>query len=173
MHATTGGLGGLGQLLVESDTPLRRVELDVLDDDNKDIYWERSDRFDMVVDFRFTQPALDAFARVIEAWVAHFLNLKTRVEPRQSVKDEQWTWHIGLDKEANQILNTLYEGEDLPEEDGQRIVALFRMWVEDEGAVIESMRSKPVYLGLAMTNEKIIKMKPQNLLTNMPLLQES
>lgn len=173
MHATTGGLGGLGQLLVENDTPLRRVELDVLDDDNKDIYWERSDRFDMVVDFRFTQPALDAFARVMEAWVAHFLNLKTRVEPRQSVKDEQWTWHIGLDKEANQILNTLYEGEDLPEEDGQRIVALFRMWVEDEGAVIDAMRGKPIYLGLAMSDEKIIKMKPQNLLMNIPLMQES
>ena len=173
MHAATGGLGGLGQLLIESDTPLRRVELDVLDEDNKDLYWERSDRFDMVVDFRFTQPALDAFARVVEAWVAHFLNLKVRVEPRQSVEDEKWTWHIGLDKDATQILNALYEGRELPEADGQRIVALFRMWVEDESAVIESMRGKPVYLGLAMSEKKIIKMKPQNLLTNMPLPRDA
>ena len=173
MHAASGGLGGLGQLLIESETPLRRVELDVLDEDNKNLYWERSDRFDMVVDFRFTQPALDAFARVIEAWVAHFLNLKVRVEPRQSVQDEQWTWHIGLDKEATQILNALYEGRDLGEGDSERIVALFRMWVEDEAAVIDAMRGKPIYLGIAMSEDNIIKMKPQNLLTNMPLPQDA
>ena len=173
MHAASGGLGGLGQLLVESEAPLRKVELDVLDEDNKNLYWERSDRFDMVVDFRFTQPALDAFARVIEAWVGHFLNLKVRVEPRQSVQDEQWTWHIGLDKEATQILNALYEGRELGEGDSQRIVALFRMWVEDEAAVIDTVRGKPIYLGLAMSEENIVKMKPQNLLTNMPLPQDA
>ena len=173
MHATTGGLGGLGQLLVDNETPLRKVELDVLDEANKDAYWERSDRFDMVVDFRFTQPALDAFARVLEAWVGHFLNLKVRVEPRQSIKDEQWSWHIGLDKESTRILNTLYEGEELPEGDGELLIALFRMWVEDDRALIDTMRGKPIYLGLAMTPDNVVKMKPQNLLTNMPLPSEA
>lgn len=169
MHATTGGLGSLGQLLVESDTPLKKIELDVLDEDNKQAYWERSDRFDMVVDFRFTQPALDGFARVIEAWVRHFLDMKVRVEPRQSIKDEHWSWHIGLDKESTRILNTLYEGKDLGEGDGELLLALFRLWVEDDSALIETVRGKPIYLGLAMTPEKVIRMKPQNLLTNMPL----
>jgi len=169
MHSTTGGLGLLGQLLSDSETPLRKVELDVLDENNKDAYWERSERFDMVVDFRFTQPALDAFARVLEAWMAHFLNLKVRVEPRQSIKDEVWSWHIGLDKESNRILNTLYEGEELPESDGELLIALFRMWVEDDSVLIDSMKAKPIYLGLAMTPDNKVRMKPQNLLTNMPL----
>jgi len=169
MHSTTGGLGSLGQLLADSETPLRKVELDVLDEDNKDAYWERSERFDMVVDFRFTQPALDAFARVLEAWMAHFLDLKVRVEPRQTIKDEHWSWHIGLDKESNRILNTLYEGKELPESDGELLIALFRMWVEDDSVLISPMHGKPIYLGLAMTAEKIVRMKPQNLLTNMPL----
>ncbi len=169
MHSTTGGLGSLGQLLADSETPLRKVELDVLDEENKDAYWERSERFDMVIDFRFTQPALDAFARVLEAWMAHFLNLKVRVEPRQTIKDEHWSWHIGLDKESNRILNTLYEGKELPESDGELLIALFRMWVEDDAVLISSMHGKPIYLGLAMTSEKIVRMKPQNLLTNMPL----
>ncbi len=169
MHSTTGGLGSLGQLLADSETPLRKVELDVLDEENKDAYWERSERFDMVIDFRFTQPPLDAFARVLEAWMAHFLNLKVRVEPRQSIKDEHWSWHIGLDKESNRILNTLYEGKELPESDGELLIALFRMWVEDDAVLIDTMRGKPIYLGLAMTSEKTVRMKPQNLLTNMPL----
>ncbi|GAF71837.1 unnamed protein product, partial [marine sediment metagenome] len=123
--------------------------------------------------FRFTQPALDAFARVLEAWMAHFLNLKVRVEPRQSIKDEHWRWHIGLDKESTRILNTLYEGKELPDGDGELLIALFRMWVEDDNVLIESMRGKPIYLGLAMTDKKIVRMKPQNLLTNMPLPKEA
>ena len=42
----------------------------MLDDDNEQLYWARSDRFDTVVDFRFEQPALDAFARVVERWLS-------------------------------------------------------------------------------------------------------
>ncbi|MFQ5625895.1 MAG: DUF6352 family protein, partial [Methyloligellaceae bacterium] len=155
MHASTGGLGSLGQLIVESETPLRKVELDVLEETNKDSYWGRSDRFDMVVDFRFTQPALDAFARVAEAWIGHFLGLKTRIEPRQAIKDEQWSWHIGMDAESNRILNTLYEDKELAQGDDELLIALFRMRVEDEAALIDTMRGKPIYLGLAMTSDKI------------------
>ena len=89
MHASSMGMGGLGQLVAEAATPLRRVELDVLDEDNKALYWERSDRFDTVVDFRFTQPANDAFARVIELWLKHILGLAVRVEPRQRIDDDE------------------------------------------------------------------------------------
>ena len=173
MHSATGGLGSLGQLLVENETPLRRVELDVLDENNKNAYWERSDRFDMVVDFRFTQPALDAYARALEAWIEHFLQLKVSVEPRQSILDEKWSWHIGMDAESNRILNALYEGRELEPGDDERLIALFRMTVEDDSALIDAMRAKPIYLGLAMTPEKIVRMKPQNLLTNMPLPREA
>ena len=169
MYARSGGMGGLGQLLVESATPVKRVELDVLDEDNKEIYWARSDRFDTVIDFRFTQPALDAFARVIEAWIEHFLDLETRVQPRASIQDEQWSWHIGLDREATGILNRLYEGETVSLEDANRLIALFRMDVEDSRTLAESMRGKPIYLGLAMTPAGKAKMKPQNLLINLPL----
>lgn len=169
MYAKSGGAGGLGQLLIDSDTPLREVHLDVLDEDNKDIYWERSDRFDTVVDFRFTQPALDAFARVVEAWIAHFLNIETRVQPRPSVQDEHWSWHIGLDSEATRILNALYRGETVPLDDAQQLIALFRMEIEDQDRIMETMRGKPVYLALAMTKSGRVKMKPQNLLTNLPL----
>lgn len=172
MYARSGGAGGLGQLLVDSATPLRQVELDVLDEDNKDIYWERSDRFDTVVDFRFTQPALDAFARVIEGWIRHLLGIQVRVQPRQSVTDDQWSWHVGLDREATLILNALYEGKPVPPEDLNRVVALFRMEIEDRGAVMNAMRGKAIYLGLAMTPGNKVRMKPQNLVINLPLQQK-
>jgi hypothetical protein len=173
MYPRTGGAGGLGQLLVESATPVKNVELDVLDEDNKDIYWERSDRFDTVVDFRFTQPALDAFARVIEAWVGHLLGLAVRVQPRQSVQDDHWSWHVGLDRESTAILNALYEGTPVSPEDVGRLIALFRMEIEDRGAVMNELRGKFVYLGLAMTPGNKIRMKPQNLITNLPLQRKA
>lgn len=169
LYAKTGGAGGLGQLLAESATPMRNVQLDVLDEDNKAIYWERSDRFDTVVDFRFMQPALDAFARVIETWISHLVGIRVRVQPRQQIQDEHWSWHIGLDRESTQILNALYEGETVSAEDAARLIALFRMDIEDRNAVMPALRGKPVYLGLAMTPSKTLRMKPQNLLTNLPL----
>lgn len=171
MHAETGGAGSLGQLLVDSDTPMRQVELDVLDEENKTIYWERSDRFDTVVDFRYMQPAPDAFARVIEAWIAHFLGLKVRVQPRRSIDDERWSWHVGLDAESNRILNALYRDEPDAAQETERLVALFKMEIVDQHRVIPSMSGKPVYLGLAMTDKKRVQMKPQNLLTNLPLIE--
>jgi len=110
---------------------------------------------------------------VAEAWIRHFLQLKVRIEPRQSIKDEQWSWHIGMDRESNRILNTLYEDKELAQGDNELLIALFRMRMEDDGALIDTMRGKPIYLGLAMTADKVIKMKPQNLLTNMPLPREA
>ena len=169
MYAKTGGMGGLGQLLVESNTA-RQVTLDVIDDENSDIYWDRSDRFDTVIDFRFTQPALDAFARVMESWVEHMLGIESRIQPMQSIKDERWSWHIGLDVEASRILNALYNGDDLGSADIEQIIGLFRMDIRDRKAVRENMRGKPVYLGLAMTRGGRLRMKPQNLLVNLPLV---
>jgi hypothetical protein len=171
MYAETGGMGGLGQLVVESMTPLRRVELDVLDEDNKHIYWDRSDRFDTVVDFRFTQPAVDALARVMEAWVRHFLGVIVRIQPMQAIRDERWRWHVGLDAEATRILNALYDGADPGLDDMERILALFTLEIRDEKAAIPDMRGRPVYLGLAMSPDRKLRMKPQNLLTNLPLVR--
>ena len=73
------GTAGLAQLLADTGTPQRQVSLDVLDADNEQLYWARSDRFDTVVDFRFEQPALDAFARVMERWIAHMRRVDVAV----------------------------------------------------------------------------------------------
>jgi hypothetical protein len=169
VHAQASRETGSGQLLASPGTAMRTIELDVLGEHNKDIYWARSDRFETVVDFRFEQPAPEAFARVVEGWLWHFLKLEVRVEPRPRIDDSDWRWHIGLDREATRILNALYEGQAVSIDDMERIVALFRMRIPDERALIERVKGKPLYLALAMTANKRVKMKPQNLLTNLPL----
>lgn len=168
-YSRTGGLGGLGALLAEAGTPVPSVSLDVLTEENASIYWDRSDRFDTAIDFRFTEPALDAFARVLESWIGHFHGVSVRIQPQQSVRDERWSWHVGLDAEATRTLNALYQGQQVGETDLGRIVALFRMDFDNRGDAIESMRGKPVWMGLAMGADNIVRMKPQNLLTNLPV----
>lgn len=171
MHATAGAETGLAQLLAETGTPLRKVELDVLGDDNAAIYWQRSDRFDTVIDFRFEQPALDAFARVVEAWVSHLTGLEVRVEPRPKIEDRDWRWHIGLDAESTRLLNTLYDGGTVSLDEMALFVGLFRMRIADERMVIDRVKGYPINLGLAMTPAKRVRMKPQNLITNLPLVR--
>ncbi|MGI9350455.1 MAG: DUF6352 family protein [Rhizobiaceae bacterium] len=163
------GFGGLGQLLAESGTPMREVSLDVMTDENKELYWDRSDRFDMAVDFRFTQPAQDAFGRVIESWISHFLGVKTRVTAMKSIRDEKWSWHVGCDQESTRILNALYNNEEVEEDELYRILALYRLEFQDAVDVLDTMQSKPVYLALAMNEDRRLAVKPQNLLHNLPL----
>jgi hypothetical protein len=170
MNARVGGETGLGQLLAETGTAMKSVSLDVLDEDNKDMYWARSDRFDTVMDFRFGQPALDAFARVIESWLKHLLRIDAQVEPRPSIEDPDWRWHIGLDREATRLLNALYAGQTLGLEEMARVVGLFRLRLKDQRMLLDRVRGKPIYLALAMDARKRLKMKPQNLLTNLPLM---
>ncbi len=163
------GFGGLGQLLAEAGTPAREIALDVMTEENKSAYWKRSDQFDMAVDFRFTQPASDALGRVMEAWTGHFLGIRTRIQAVKSIRDESWSWHVGCDQESTKILNCLYNGEDVAEADLYRIIALYRMEFLDPADMMEQVRGKPVYLGVAMTTDRKLVFKPQNLLTNLPI----
>jgi Family of unknown function (DUF6352) len=171
MYAATGGFGSLGRLLAENETPLRSVSLDVLDEAKAALYWERSDRFDTVLDLSFGRPGLDALCRVLEAWVAHLLGVAVRIEPVQTIRDERWSWHVGLDGEATAILNDLYHGAEVPEERLGRLLALFRLSFADAAPMLAELAGRPVYLGLAMTADRRLRMKPQNLVTNLPLAQ--
>ena len=45
--------------------------------------------------------------------------------------------------------------------------------LEDPGLMQADVAGRSVYLGLAMTAEKKVHMKPQNLLVNLPLARES
>lgn len=171
--AETGGMGGLGALLRESGTPMREVSLDVLSEDNAAIYWDRSDRFDTALDFRFTEPGPDAFARVLEAWVKHFTGVACRIQPVMKIRDERWSWHVGLDAQATQLLNRLYQGDSLSDEEALRILSLFRLDFLNKRDQREDLAGKPVWLGLAMGPDKRLRMKPQNLLVNLPLARAS
>jgi hypothetical protein len=51
----------------------------------------------------------------------------------------------------------------------ERLLALFRLEFSDPGDVVAEMAGRPVYLGLACRPDRTLKMKPHNLVANLPL----
>jgi hypothetical protein len=51
----------------------------------------------------------------------------------------------------------------------QRIVALFALEFEDARAMRADVAGRTVYLALSASDEGVVRMKPQNLLANLPL----
>lgn len=168
-HASSAGLGNLGRLLRELKAPLRSAELDVLDAAAHAEYFERDERHDLVLDLSPGKAGCAAFARVLEKWIAHFHGVAARIESVREIPDEDWTWHVGLDVEATAMLNDIYNGAEVDEKRMKRIIGLFRADFSDAAVLRADLSGAPVFLGLAMSPEATLRMKPQNLLVNLPL----
>ncbi|MBT6085229.1 MAG: hypothetical protein HOH22_05685 [Rhodospirillaceae bacterium] len=174
MLGASGGFGNLGKLLVEGGVQAREVEMDVLlADTAAEMYWPRNEKFDTVLDVTFSRPGLDALCRVLETWVKHFLEAEVSIQPVQQISDERWVWHVGLDAEATALLNDLYEAKEVEEECLERLLSLFRLEFKDPSLMRADVAGRAVYLALCMTEDKRVRLKPQNLLVNLPLAQEA
>ncbi len=181
----TGGLGDIGRLLAQSNAPMREVNLEVLTHANAHHYWARAERHSFLLDFTHevtndlshglvltmtrARSGLKALALVLEAWVAHFLGVQVTIRPEQKIEDANWRWHVGLDAVSSALLNDLYEGNPVDKERMQRLVSLFRLTFAHPLEMRADVAGKPVYLGLAMSPDKVVRLKPQNLLLNLPL----
>jgi hypothetical protein len=168
MHASGNRYGSIGRLIVEAQGELGSANLDVLDRANADLYWSRESRHDTVVSLTYGRPALDAFARVVELWIYHFLNLSVKVRPVRQIEEAHWAWHAGLDAESSAILNELWAGREVDAGRMRNILALFALQFEDPAAMRADIAGRAVYLGLS-AEDGVVRMKPQNLLLNLPL----
>jgi hypothetical protein len=145
------------------------AELDVLSQDNAWTYWSRSDAFTMALAIGSDARAREGLARAIEVWVHHLLQVKATVEPLAKIEDRVWRWFVGLDAEATRIGNALWHGEPFDGATRSRLLALFRLTFADRSAVEAPAAGYPVYLLLAMTSDKIVRFKPQNLIAGLPI----
>ena len=185
----TGGFGDIGRLLVQGNAPMAAVQMTVLSADNAADYLThqrpRAARHAFVLDlthelasdvghgliFTMTHAhsGLKALARMLERWVAHLLGVQVTITPLQKIADEAWRWHVGLDVESMALLNDLYDDRAVEAERLQRLISLFRLEFANPAEMRADVAGKPVYLGLAMTADGTLRLKPQNLLLNLPL----
>ena len=183
-RSETGGLGEIGRLLVQN-AALAPVDMEVLVPGNAGRYWAESERHAFLLDLsheiastlghgltltmRNAHSGLKALARVLERWLAHFLGLAVTIAPLARIDDAAWSWHVGLDSESTALLNELFRsGSEEPVRE-ERLIGLFRLDFASPAEMRDDVADKPVYLGLAMTAERTLKLKPQNLLVNLPL----
>ena len=102
-------------------------------------------------------------------WISHLLGSDVAIEPVARLRDADFTWYVGLDAEATAIGDRLWRGDVLDDETAGRVLALFRVTFDDATDVAEAVRQEPVYLIMAMTPGLNLRMKPQNLLTGLPI----
>jgi hypothetical protein len=159
----------LSPLVAMLGTPL----LDVLNDDNAPSYWERSDRFDLALDLTAERRGVAALATAIERWMKHMLSLDTVVEPLREMRDVPLSWYVGLDAEGTRIGDALWKGIGLDDETRSRVVALFRVTVDPPASDAAPTDEHTIYLFMGMTRDKILRMKPQNLLMGLPARQRA
>jgi Family of unknown function (DUF6352) len=172
-HAIAANFGAIGELLKQGGATLRTAELDVLRESDDSAYWERDENHDLVVSLNHGQPALTALCHVLEGWVRHFLGTPVRIEVAQSIDEDHWVWHVGLDAQATGVLNDLYQGHDVSAERMAAMLCLFQLVFEEPAAMRPEMAGRPVVLAMAMDSERRLKLKPQNLLLNLPMAQMS
>jgi len=105
----------------------------------------------------------------MERWVGHLLGFAVTIEPLTELRDAPLSWYVGLDADATQIGNTLWHGGETDENAMTRVVGLFRLSFREAELMLEKVRGEPIYLVLATSREHLIRMKPQNLVTGLPV----
>lgn len=145
------------------------AEIDVMNDDNAPFYFEHSDRFHVALDLTSGRRGVAALGEVITRWIAHLLSVEVAVEPLNEVHNATLSWYVGLDAEGTKIGDALWNGEPLDEATQARVVGLYRLSFLEPGIVLDRVKGEPAYLILAMDHDKVLRMKPQNLVTGLPI----
>jgi hypothetical protein len=163
-------IGGLGPTPVLSLLGAATdAQIDVLSAENAESYWQRSDQFDMGLDLTGGRRGPAALAEAMMRWISHLLGIDVRIEPLTELRDVELAWYIGLDSEATKIGDRLWHDEALDDRTAGRVLALFRLTFADAALVTDAVGREPVYLILAMTSDQGLRIKPQNLLSGLPI----
>ena len=144
-------------------------EIDVLSEANAGMYWERSDSFDMALDLTGGRRGLAALGDVVTRWVRHLLTVDVEIDAVTELRDVALTWYVGLDADATRIGDALWHGDELDQAARELVIGLYRLTFADDADIVEKARGAPTYLIAAMSPDRIVRLKPQNLITGLPV----
>jgi hypothetical protein len=145
------------------------AQVDVLSEQNADLYWERSDAFDMSLDLTAGRRGLAALGLVVTRWVHHLLGIEVKIDAVTELLDETLAWYVALDADATRIGDALWNSDELCEADRRLVIGLYRMTFAADTEVIEQVRGTPTHMIVAMSADKTLRLKPQNLISGLPI----
>jgi hypothetical protein len=145
------------------------TEIDMLNDNTAGGYRERSDRFDTALDLTPAGRGSVGLGEVITRWLSHLLAIDVAIEPLAELHDAPLSWYVGLDSEATRIGDAIWNGGGFDDAMRARLIGLYRLTFRNPADMIEKVRGEPVYLLTAMTTDEVLRLKPQNLVTGLPV----
>jgi hypothetical protein len=164
-----GTSGTLASPLVSMLGLPKEADIDIISEDNAGHYFEHSDLFHVALDLTAGRRGLAALAEAMRRWIGHLLNVEVMIEPLTELRDARFTWYVGLDLEGSKTGDRLWNGDELDAASAARVVGLFGLTFRDPDVALEKVKGDTVYLILAMTPEKLLRFKPQNLVTGLPV----
>jgi hypothetical protein len=148
------------------------ADVDLLNDATAASYWEHSDRFDMALDFAAGQRGMAALGVAITRWLSHLLAVDVAIEALTELRDARLAWYVGMSSDASRIGDAIWNGGELSDAMRAQLIGLFRLTFLNPADMIEKVRGEPVYLLMAMAPDEVLRLKPQNLVTGLPLRVE-
>jgi hypothetical protein len=123
----------------------------------------------MALDLTAGRAGLAALAEAMRRWIAQLLAVDVAIEPLTALHEAHLSWYVGLDVDGTSIGDMLWNGDTVDEATMGRVVGLFRLTFSDPSVMLDKVKGEPVYMILAMAPDKTIRMKPQNLITGLPI----
>lgn len=144
-------------------------ELEILTDDNAGLYAGRSDAHDLVYDLTHPEKGRQALAQAMTVWTTHLLGFSPEYAPVDRFSGESFGWFLALDAEGTAIGNKVWNGGALEEAEAGRILALFAFTVPDHPRILADKRGRKAFAILGSTGDRLVRIKPQNLIAGLPL----
>ena len=141
-------------------------ELDILGDGNAWTYWSRSDAHTMVLPFGADPKARAGLAEALGRFIRHLLGHAVTVAPMIAADDVEMRWYVGLDTAGSAVGNAVWKGEA----PAATLVGLFALTFDGTEGVLPGVGDCPVYLLVGLDGSNVIRFKPQNLVTGLPLV---
>ena len=145
------------------------TELEVLGEANAQAYKSRSDGNDFVFDLTHPTHGRAALGRALSRWISHLLGLDIPFRPVDSLEGEPVVWFLGLDADGTAIGNRLWKGEAVSDADRLRVLALYLFDLPDDPRIDEGYRGRRGFAILGSDGERLVRLKPQNLVAGLPL----
>lgn len=148
-------------------------ELAVLTDDNAAGYKARSDAHDLVLNLSDIAHGRAALAEAMRVWTVHLLGFSPDYAAVERFSNERFGWFLSLDAEATAIGNRIWQGEDPDEAARERVLALFAFTLPDHPRIVADRRGARAFALMASDKDRLLRIKPQNLIAGLPLAAES
>ena len=97
----------------------------------------------------------------------HLLGVGVTIDALTELRNAPLTWYVEL--EAIRIGDLIWRGGEIDEAAMGQVAGLFRLTFDNPALALDSVQGEPVYLILAATADHLIRMKPQNLVTGLPV----